>query len=48
MQPKLASVSVSFDLTTPTPLQQKAFNLLGVPLTFQSCIRRGISSRSPD
>jgi hypothetical protein len=34
VQPKLAGVSVSFDLTTPTPLQQKAFDLLGVPLTF--------------
>jgi hypothetical protein len=34
VQPKLAGVSVSFDLTMPTPLQQKAFDLLGVPLTF--------------
>jgi hypothetical protein len=34
VQPKLAGVSVSFDLTTPTPLQQKAFDLLGVSLTF--------------
>ncbi|MEG4574862.1 hypothetical protein QUA56_19550 [Microcoleus sp. N3A4] len=47
MQPKLAGVSVSFDLTATTPLQQKAFNLLGVPLTFQSCIRRGLKARSP-
>ena len=34
VQPKLAGVSVSFDLTMPHPLQQKAFDLLGVPLTF--------------
>jgi len=34
VQPKLGGVSVSFDLTTATPLQQKAFDLLGVPLTF--------------
>jgi hypothetical protein len=34
VQPKLAAASVSFDLTTATPLQQKAFDLLGVPLTF--------------
>jgi hypothetical protein len=34
VQPKLAGVSVSFDLTMPNPLQQKAFDLLGVPLTF--------------
>ncbi|MEG4806097.1 hypothetical protein QUA82_00110 [Microcoleus sp. F8-D3] len=33
VQPKLAGIAVSFDLTTPTPLQQKAFDLLGVPLT---------------
>ncbi len=34
VQPKLAGVSVSFDLTTATPLQQKAFDLLAVSLTF--------------
>ena len=34
VQPKLAGVSVSFDLTRPNPLQQKAFDLLGVSLTF--------------
>ena len=34
VQPKLAGVSVSFDLTMPNPLQQKAFDWLGVPLTF--------------
>jgi hypothetical protein len=34
VQPKQAGVSVSFDLTAPTPLEQKAFDLLGVPLTF--------------
>lgn len=34
VQPKLAGVSASFDQTTPTPLQQKAFDLLGVSLTF--------------
>jgi D-alanyl-D-alanine carboxypeptidase len=34
VQPKLAAASVSFDLTMPNPLQQKAFDLLGVPLTF--------------
>ncbi|MEG4849725.1 hypothetical protein QUB10_02320 [Microcoleus sp. B5-D4] len=34
VQPKLARVSVSFDLTTATPLQQKAFDLLAVSLTF--------------
>lgn len=34
VQPKLAGVSVSFDQTAATPLQQKAFDLLGVPLTF--------------
>ena len=34
LQPKLAGVSVSFDLATATPLQQKAFDLLGVALTF--------------
>ncbi|MEG4892034.1 hypothetical protein QUA82_35790 [Microcoleus sp. F8-D3] len=34
VQPKLGGVSVSFDkLATPTPLQQKAFDLLGVALT---------------
>lgn len=34
VQPKLSGVSVSFDkLTMPTPLQQKAFDLLGVSLT---------------
>src|SRR6476469_10795803 len=33
VQPKLAAASVSFDLTTPTPLQHKAFDLLAVPLT---------------
>ena len=33
VQPKLGGVSVSFDkLTTPTSLQQKAFDLLGVSL----------------
>ena len=34
VQPKLAGVSVSFDLTTPTRLQDKAFDLLVVSLTF--------------
>ncbi|NQE33443.1 hypothetical protein E5S67_01162 [Microcoleus sp. IPMA8] len=34
VQHKLGGVSVSFDLTTPTPLQHKAFDLLGVSLTF--------------
>jgi hypothetical protein len=34
VQPKLAAASVSFDLTTATPLQQKTFDLLAVPLTF--------------
>jgi hypothetical protein len=34
VQPKLTGVSVSFDLTMATPLQQKAFDLLGVSLTF--------------
>ena len=34
VQPKLAGVSVTFVLTTPTPLQQKAFDLLAVSLTF--------------
>jgi hypothetical protein len=34
VQPKLADVSVSFHLTAPTPLQHKAFDLLGVSLTF--------------
>jgi len=38
MQPKLAGVAVSFDLTTPTRLQHKAFDLLGVLLRLQSCI----------
>jgi len=38
VQPKLAGVSVSFDLTMPNPLQQKAFDLLGVLLILQSCI----------
>ena len=38
MQPKLAGVAVSFDLTTPTRLQHKAFDLLGVSLILQSCI----------
>ena len=34
VQPKLGGVSVSFDkLTIPSPLQQKAFDLLGVSLT---------------
>ncbi|HEY9744118.1 MAG TPA: IS1634 family transposase [Coleofasciculaceae cyanobacterium] len=34
VQPKLEGISVSFDkLTTPTPLQQKALDLLGVSLT---------------
>ena len=33
VQPKLSGVSVSFDkLTTPTPLQQRALDLLGVSL----------------
>jgi hypothetical protein len=33
VQPKLAGVSVSFDkLTTPTPLQQRALDLLWVSL----------------
>jgi len=33
VQPKLGDISVSFDkLTIPSPLQQKAFDLLGVPL----------------
>jgi hypothetical protein len=33
VQPSLGGVCVSFDkLTIPSPLQQKAFNLLGVPL----------------
>ncbi|MEG4499082.1 hypothetical protein QUB05_18400 [Microcoleus sp. F10-C6] len=47
VQPKLAGVSVSFDLTAPTSLQQKAFDLLGVSLTFQSCIRRGLKPDRP-
>jgi len=34
VQPKIARVSVSFNLTTATPLLQKACDLLGVPLTF--------------
>ena len=34
VQPKLAGISVTFDLTMPTPLQQKAFDLLAVSLTF--------------
>jgi len=34
VQPKLGAASVSFDLTMPNPLQQKAFDWLGVPLTF--------------
>ena len=34
VQPKLAGVSVSFDLTTATLLQQKTFDLLALPLTF--------------
>jgi hypothetical protein len=34
VQPKLAGVSVSFDLATATPLQQKAFDLLAASLTF--------------
>src|SRR4028118_552063 len=38
MQPKLAGVAVSFDLTTPTRLQHKAFDSLGVSLILQSCI----------
>jgi hypothetical protein len=38
MQPKLTGVSVSFDLTTATRLQHKAFDLLGVPLILQSFI----------
>ena len=38
MQPKLAGVAVSFELTTPTRLQHKAFDLLGVSLILQSCI----------
>lgn len=38
MQPQLAGVPVSFDLTTPTRLQHKAFDLLGVSLILQSCI----------
>jgi len=34
VQPKLGGVSVSFDkLTIPSPLQQKAFDLLRVVLT---------------
>jgi hypothetical protein len=33
-QPKLAGVLVSLNLTTPTFLQQKAFDLLAVSLTF--------------
>jgi len=32
VQPKLGGVSVSFDLTMPTPLQQRAWDLLGVSL----------------
>ena len=47
MQPKLAGVAVSFDLTTPTRLQDKAFDLLGVPLILQSCIRRGFKPDRP-
>ena len=38
VQPKLAGVAVSFDLTTATRLQHKAFDLLGVPLILQSFI----------
>jgi len=38
MQPKLAGVAVSFGLTTPTRLQHKAFDFLGVSLILQSCI----------
>ncbi|MEG4440965.1 hypothetical protein QUB47_06020 [Microcoleus sp. AT9_B5] len=34
VQPRLAGVSVSFDLTAATPLQHKAFDLLAVSLTF--------------
>jgi hypothetical protein len=33
VQPKLSKVEVTFDkITCPTPLQQKALDLLGVPL----------------
>ena len=38
MQPKLAGVAFSFELTTPTRLQHKAFDLLGVSLILLSCI----------
>ena len=38
MQPQLAGVAVSFGLATPTRLQHKAFDLLGVSLILQSCI----------
>ena len=47
VQPKLAGISVSFELTTPTPLQHKAFDVLGVSLTFQSFIRRGLKPDRP-
>jgi len=47
MQPKLAGVAVSFELTTATRLQHKAFDLLGVALILQSCIRRGFKPELP-
>ena len=43
MQPKLGGVAVSFEQTTPTRLQHKAFDLLGVSLILQSCIGLGSS-----
>jgi len=48
MQPKLGGVAVSFHLTTPTRLQHKAFDLLGVPLILQSCIGPWPRARSPE
>lgn len=47
MQPKLAGVAVSFDLTTPTRLQNQAFDLLGVALILQSCIGSWLKPEIP-
>ena len=47
VQPKLAGVLVSFDLTTPTPLQHKAFDLLGGSADIIVMYPAGAKARDP-